>query len=182
MVARHKDPSRPGIGGNGFGGGLYVASGQVTLTGVTLDNNSATGGHGGTDPNGNVIDSAGNEFGVALTTAGGTTTVSSDTLASNTAQGGGSGTSAVGGNGYGGAIDAAGGTVSLCGDSVESNSSTGGTGTANGHGYAGGIYIVSGASVYLDSFTVANTINNADSSGLNGSTANIDGSYILQNC
>jgi hypothetical protein len=34
----------------------------------------------------------------------------------------------------------------------------------------------------MDSFTVANMINNTDSSGLNGSTANIDGAYILKNC
>jgi hypothetical protein len=36
--------------------------------------------------------------------------------------------------------------------------------------------------VYIDTSTVNNTINNADSSGLNGPTANIDGTYILQNC
>jgi hypothetical protein len=36
--------------------------------------------------------------------------------------------------------------------------------------------------VYTDSFTVANTLNNTDSSGTNGSPANIDGTYILQNC
>jgi hypothetical protein len=29
---------------------------------------------------------------------------------------------------------------------------------------------------------VANTLNNTDSSGTNGSTAIIDGTYILQNC
>jgi hypothetical protein len=36
--------------------------------------------------------------------------------------------------------------------------------------------------VYIDAFTVANTVNNTDGSGLNGTTANIDGTYILQNC
>ncbi len=46
-------------------------------------------------------------------------------------------------------------------------------------GWGGGIYIASGATVYLDSFTVANTTGNTDFSGLNGSTANIDGTYIL---
>jgi hypothetical protein len=48
----------------------------------------------------------------------------------------------------------------------------------------GGIYIASGATVYIDSFTVAHTINNTDNSSLfgNGSTANIDGPYIPQNC
>jgi hypothetical protein len=47
-----------------------------------------------------------------------------------------------------------------------------------GRGEGGGIYIASSTTVYLDAFTVANTINNADSSGTNGTTANIDGTYI----
>jgi hypothetical protein len=38
------------------------------------------------------------------------------------------------------------------------------------------------ATVYIDTFSVAKTINNTDGSGLNGPTANIDGTYILQNC
>jgi hypothetical protein len=45
--------------------------------------------------------------------------------------------------------------------------------------YGGGIYIATGATVYLHAFTVANTINNTDESGLNGLTANIDGTYTL---
>jgi hypothetical protein len=46
----------------------------------------------------------------------------------------------------------------------------------------GGNLIASGATVYIDSFTVTNTTNNTDNSALNGSTANIDGSYILRSC
>jgi hypothetical protein len=73
----------------------------------------------------------------------------------------------------GGIYIASGATVTLCDDTVQSNTAT----------YLGsGIYIVSGATVYIDSFTVANSINNTDSSGLNGPTANIDGTYILKNC
>jgi hypothetical protein len=52
----------------------------------------------------------------------------------------------------------------------------------SGDGRGGGIYIASGATVYLDSLTVANTINNTDAHGLNSSTANIVGTYILKNC
>ena len=48
--------------------------------------------------------------------------------------------------------------------------------TTNGTGYGGGIY-VSNCVVYIDAFTVANTVNNTDGSGLNGTTANIDGPY-----
>jgi hypothetical protein len=56
-----------------------------------------------------------------------------------------------------------------------------GTPGAGSAGYGGGIYIVSGVTVYTDSFTGPNTLNNTDSLGTNGSTANIDGSYILEN-
>jgi hypothetical protein len=55
-----------------------------------------------------------------------------------------------------------------------------GTGPFPGQGYGGGVFIESGATVYIDDFTVANTINNTDGSGTNGSRANIDGTYILQ--
>ena len=96
--------------------------------------------------------------GGALYVGGGTVTLANDTLESNVAT-------------YGGALYVAGGTVTLTNDTVESNYA---------EFYAGGISIVSRATVYLDSFTVANTINNTDSTGMNGSTANIDGTYILQ--
>jgi hypothetical protein len=46
------------------------------------------------------------------------------------------------------------------------------------NGSGGAIYNAGvGAAVSLDAFTVANILNNADNSGLNGPTANIDGSY-----
>jgi len=61
----------------------------------------------------------------------------------------------------------AGGSATLSNDTVESN-------RAGYYGAGGGIYIASGATVYIDSFTVTNTIDNTDDSGLNGSTANID--------
>jgi hypothetical protein len=84
-----------------------------------------------------------------------------------------------------------GATVTLCSVTVEFNTATGGTGTTNGTAYGGGMYIVSGATVYIDAATVDNidpTVvnNNTDSSGTSttpySSTANIDGTYILQNC
>jgi hypothetical protein len=37
----------PGNGGNGLGGGVYVASGSVTLLNTSMSNNSATGGKAG---------------------------------------------------------------------------------------------------------------------------------------
>jgi hypothetical protein len=189
---------------NAFGGGLYVACGTVNLSGDTVNNNQATansdimvvGTNGntsyggglyvaggtvnlsGTTVNGNV---AGGEpvlqlifdypsrfaFGGGIYVAAGTVTLSNDTVENNVA---------IGWNITlgGGIYIASKAAVTLCNDTVESNTvySVGG----------GGIYIESGATVYIDSFTVANTINNTDSSGLNSSTANIDGSYILRNC
>jgi hypothetical protein len=91
-------------------------------------------------------------------------------------------TTGPGGDGYGGGLyAAAGAAVTMCGDTVQSNAAAGGTGTHNGKGYGGGLFIAKYATLYLDSFTLANTINNTDSSG-SGKTANIDGSYILQSC
>jgi hypothetical protein len=173
-----------GAGADGSGGGLYVLAGTITLIGVALENNTALGGEGG--PHGFVGDdgSGGNGFGGGLEVAGGSVTVSSDTLVEyNTARGG--VTEGRDGTGYGGGIYVAGGSVTLCNDTVEYNTATGGTLDAPATG--GGIYIASGATVYIDTSSVdaadpTVVTNNTDSSGLNGSTADIDGTYIFQNC
>jgi hypothetical protein len=152
--------------GNASGGGVYIAAGTVTLSSDTVDGNQAKGG--GVQQNG------GSAFGGGICLAAGTVTLSSDTVVGNSAT--------PGAMGYGGLVEGCGiyigsqATATLCNDTVESNSH--GPGPSEG----GGIYIASGATVYIDSFTVANTINNTDGSGLNGPTANIDGSYILRNC
>ena len=82
------------------------------------------------------------------------------------------------------------GIATLCNDTVESNSAIFNPG-GNGNAYpamGGGVYIASGATVYIDTAavdTVDPTVvtNNTDGdSGLNGSTANIDGTYIPRNC
>jgi hypothetical protein len=158
-------PSKPPPLPNGYGGGIYVGSGAVTLSRGTVENNAAIGGYGSFTP----LLGYGHGLGGGLYVAsGGTVTASNDTVNSNSAAG-----PSSSGNYGGGIYIASGETVSLCNDTVQSN-------TASYLG--GGIYIVSAATVYIDSFTVANTPNNTDSSGLNGPTANIDGTYILQNC
>ncbi len=157
------------------GGGLLSIGTTVTVTNATVDNNGA-GRYGGglyvsggtlTVTNATVDNNVAGEhsggWGGGLYVYSSTVTLANDTVESNSAKLG------------GGGIWVNSGTVTLANDTVESNTASG---TA---GYGGGIYIVSGATVYLDSFTVANTINNTDNSGLNGSTANIDGTYILQN-
>jgi hypothetical protein len=168
------------VGGNAAGGGLAIAGGSVSLTATTLDNNTAQGGneqYDGTVFGGGV---PGTGSGGALYASGGSANLSSDTVEFNFASGvdgpdGGSPAIGRASYGYGGALYAASGAaMTLCSDTVESNTAS--------PGYGGGIFIASGATAFIDSFTVANTINNTDSSGWNGSTANIDGTYILQNC
>jgi hypothetical protein len=112
---------------------------------------------------------------------GGSVTLTDDFLESNSAIGG---NGITGGSGFGGIMYAdAGATVTLCSDTVEFNKATwGGVGYPYGHGAGGGLYIAPKTTVYLDPITVTNTINNTDSSGTNGKTANIDGAYVLQNC
>jgi hypothetical protein len=183
-----------GSGGNGYGGGIYLAMGSASLTKVTLENNIAAGGQGGNgllglwrqpfSPGG----AGGSGFGGGLAVAAGSVTLTSVILQNNIAQADRGGEGApIGnsGNGFGGALYVApSAVVTLCNDTVLSNTATGLSLSywPVGQAYSGGLYIESGATLYVDAFTVANTINNTDSSGTNGSTANIDGSYILQPC
>ncbi len=150
-----------------FGGGLYagsnggganlgsnpgVISSTVTVTNTTLDSNILTSKLSG--------------YGGGLCMYWGTAILSNDTVESNTA------TTAGGGVGF-----IAGTTATLSNDTVESNAATAELGAAKGLG--GGIYIGAVCTITMDSFTVANTINNTDGSGLNGLTANIRGKYTL---
>jgi hypothetical protein len=182
--------SHGGTGGTGSGGGVYVAGGTATLVGGTLSGNVAQGGPGGAGLSYRAdiwinVGQGGNGSGGGLDVAAGTVTLTSVIVDSNSAHTGVNltaiGNGATPGFEYGGGIYVGGGTVALCNDTVESNSATG-----VGPGYGGGLYL-GGATVYIDTPavdsadpTVVN--NNTDSSGTNGSTANIDGSYILQNC
>ena len=61
-----KQPGNGGVGGDGgdaSGGGLYVAAGSVTITGSTLDQNSATGGIGGNGGSGAAYTGFGGDHG-----------------------------------------------------------------------------------------------------------------------
>jgi hypothetical protein len=159
-----------GLGGNGFGGGLYAAGGTITLLDDTVSGNTAKGGAGG----GGFFERHGpNGFGGALYVAGGTVALTSDTLSNNVAEGL---YSFYGGAGEGGALYAAGGTITLRNDTVTGNAALGGSGArVPGAGTGGGLYIASAATVYLDAFTLAHTINNTASTSNN----DIFGSYIL---
>jgi hypothetical protein len=202
----------PSNGGAGWGGGLFVAGGTVSLTGIIVSNNIALGGSGGSH--------SGNAYGGGIYMDKAPATLSSDTVNCNRASAngdaGGTGTS---GNSYGGALYVAGGTLNLSGDTMGGNfaggepsapldfsasyQSYGGgiyvaTGTvtlcndfvennvASAQGYAqgAGIYIASHAQVYIDATTLAQVISNTryDSYVPTGTPDNINGPYTQQIC
>jgi hypothetical protein len=160
-------------GGAGEGGALFAQGyaysafpATVTLSNCLLISNAAVGGKGKGSSN-----SGGAIGGAVCVSDGATATLTSDTFSSNSAVGG----SASGGAVYVDTYSTA--TLRQC--TISGNSaqiSRGSSGIAEG----GGVFIHSGAKVvYLDAFTLANTVNDTDSSGTNGNTANIDGSYTL---
>jgi hypothetical protein len=162
-----------GDGGIGSGGGVYVANGTLNmgdpqgLSSVTVQYNRARGGSGGEDYFGDYSFSSGrggNGSGGGIAVAAGTVTLTFVEVLSNTATGGfggapsdGLGPSGPGGDGFGGGLSVNGGTVTLNNDTATNNQCPA-LGTP-GSGYGPDIYIASGATVYLDAFTVAHTGN-----------------------
>jgi uncharacterized repeat protein (TIGR01451 family) len=102
-----------GAGGSGFGGGLYLEEGSISLVNDTLYKNSAYGGKGGPGANGS------NDIGISK-------------------GGGNGGNGGWGGMGEGGGLYAAGGSVTLLNDTVALNVVLGGDGGNGGNGGAGG--------------------------------------------
>jgi len=158
--------------GYAYGGGLFACGGTVTVTNATLDNNAAVGGRAGEAFGGGLFafnyysqatvtltnctvqgNSAGVPvFGGNVTTnlgwptfspssggglyvAGGTATLASDTVESNWAK-------------AGGGLYVAGGTVTLVNDTVEANQPS----------YTYDIFVLNGGTVYIDAFTLANSV------------------------
>src|SRR5262249_52844038 len=125
----HVSPGGPG--GNGAGGGLYVAGGTATISDATLVGNTAQGGDGGDGFHAHSKDlssrggGGGKRFGGGLYVAGGAVTLHNSSVTGNSAKGG------SGGQGYGGHPSG-----------------------AVGQGFGGGIYIDTLALVGLDAFTV----------------------------
>ncbi len=152
--------SPSGSGGVGAGGGLYMATGTLNISSVTVQANQALGGTGGAT---NDASQSSGDLGWGVPEVPGN-----------------------GGVAYGGAIDVAGGTASLAGTELVSNVAQGGTGGFDrfnggngGIAFGGGIEIDSLASVSLDSFTVTNTTNNYIVNGYGvGQISNIDGTYV----
>jgi hypothetical protein len=89
----------------------------------------------------------------------------------------------VGGYGYGGGVCVAGGSVTLRNDLISGNTAgISGAWALSSIGYGGGIYQGGAGKLYLDSFTMAHAIYNADENGWSNwppDRANISGGYIL---
>jgi hypothetical protein len=182
-----------GIGGSGAGGGLFTAGGTLNLSSVSVQSNRAQGGVGGgfTYSFLDVPGTGGVGYGSGIYIAGGTVTLATINLLSNDAWGGqggdgGNGTGGSGGNAYGGGLYVGGGSVTLTNSTMTQNGALGGDDGRGGgipppsYGFGGGIYIASTGTLYLDSFTVANTINNfVKGSASDYSASDIDGTYIL---
>jgi hypothetical protein len=149
------------------GGGIYVAGGNVTISNTTITGNEAVASGGYLDTTG----------GGGILIAGGNATISNSTITGN---------EAVAPQYFettgGGGIYVAGGNVTITNTTITGNEAVapGGDLTTTNWGGGGGIFIA-GATVYpvyLDTFTVTNTIDNlsTDAGG-----ADIVGSYILLN-
>ena len=155
-----------GTGGNGTGGGLYVAAGSVRLTDDTVSGNIAEGGNGGDGAHGNNSSAGsgfiggvgGNAFGGGLFVAGGSLTFLSDTIAANTVQGG------HGGQGGNGGVEIA---VGLS-DRYSGSPGPGGNG---GNAGGGGIYVQGGALALTNTLVAKDTL--TAGSGATGGTTEI---------
>jgi hypothetical protein len=155
---------------------VYVGGGTADLTGITLAGNTAQGGKGGSSVDAMFASGdGGNAYGGGLCVTGGTVVnLSGSTVSSNQALGGLPAdtptffdawpTGGFGGAAYGGGIYLERATVGLRNDTVQNNAAKGGSVYYSGTGFGGGLYIyadgVGPSTVYLDTFTVAHTINN----------------------
>jgi hypothetical protein len=162
-------------GQDAAGGGIWSNDTLTLANGTLVQKNKAIGGNGGRAVvmGGN----GGNGSGGGVYVAGGTANLTSATLASNATDPGFGGPSegpSIDGSAFGGGLYVAGGTVRLCNDTITSNRAGDPLFT---YGVGGGLYLAAGATVDLDSFTLAHTSNN-----LAYDSPDISGSYTLQNC
>jgi hypothetical protein len=168
------------FGGQGLAsseGGAIYNQGALTLTGVTVQNNTAQGLDGSKGGAG------GSAAGGGIYSGGGSLTLEGCTLQNNQALGGQGGQGfqtrdyfgdrhdrypgGNGGDGLGGGLYVAAGTASLHNSTVTGNKALGGQGGGGGAsaglGEGGGVFIAPAASVCLDAFTQANVKKNTAS-------------------
>ncbi len=168
-------------GGEGaYAGGGIWSNGSLTLgKGTLMEYNRAQGGADGYNPWGPSTP-AGAAYGGALYVAGGTANITNTSFTDNLAVGG-NDYSALGGfvgnpsggNAYGGAIYVAAGKVVLTTTTVNNNGAIPGEDSRQATSNGGGLFIANAATVDIDAFTLANTINNSALID-----PNIDGTYV----
>jgi hypothetical protein len=113
-----------GAGGAAAGGAIYLYTGNLTLTSVTLQDNRAEGGAGGRGGKG------GNGF----------THNASGVIGYHSGNGGAGGQGGAGGSAAGGAIYVASGTLGMENDTLSQNAALGGFGGDGGAGGRGGFF------------------------------------------
>jgi hypothetical protein len=136
-----------GPGGNGYGGGVYLAAGTASIDNSTVTGDSALGGVGGAGISAKSGKSAvsrggagGAGLGGGLYAAGGTLTVHGTTVTSDTATGGAGGSGGLATKPLPGLL---------------------------GNGVGGGLYLAPTATVGLDAGTIAHVTNNHASTNTN---------------
>jgi hypothetical protein len=155
---------------NAYGGGICVAGGTANITGTQFGGLFPNKAEGGT----NNYNLAGSAYGGAVCVLAGTVTLSGDSLGGPVPNNGavnqnvavaGIASSNAHGYGYGGGLCVLGGAVTLTNDVVENNTAgwhdTWGNSWEYAHG--GGIYVASGATFSIDSYTLTYTFNNTPS-------------------
>jgi hypothetical protein len=170
-----------GVGALGVSGGIDLVFASVAVSNSILVGNEAIGGAGGAGANAGDGVGGGIDVGTGVILGFGdasSLTLTNCTLVGNQAVGGAGGSGANGGNGQGGGLSLlAGNSAGVSASNIDANRAQGGaagSGGTAGLGVGGGVYIDTGATVYLDPFTVKNTkYNHADID------PNIDGTYIL---
>ena len=145
------DPGQGGeAGGDAFGGGIFLASGDLTMQGCTIQGNGAVGGTGGDgvgsgDYNtGGLGGDGGNAWGGGLYVSSGTVIGRETVFTNNTAVGGDAGAGGIGnggiggqgGNAFGGAFylvsSSSESAITLFGGAVNQSRAKGGNGGAGG--------------------------------------------------
>jgi hypothetical protein len=158
-----------GYGGasNAYGGGICVAGGAANITGTRFGGLFPNKAEGGT----NNYNLAGSAYGGAVCVLAGTVTLSGDSLGGPVGSNGavnqnvavaGVASSNAHGYGYGGGLCVLGGAVTLTNDVVENNTA-GWLDNWGGfweYAHGGGIYVASGATISIDSYTLTYTFNN----------------------
>jgi hypothetical protein len=169
-------------------GGAVYSSGELSLSGVTVQSNKAQGSNGTNATQAGAAGGNGaNASGGGLYVAGGSVTLSNDTLSGNNAQGGnggqggnaafGGGSGGSGGDATGGGLYVASGTVTLTNDTLSNNDAQGGNGAQGGtaavirggNGGSGGNATGGGLYVAAGSVTLTNdTLSGNNAQGGNG--------------